>query len=245
VASPTCSFFYSTTIHSHSHSHSQFSIPSLPNSSFFLSFFPSTVHYSFSFFLRPPSIMICSPRSNKPGSNWLDRLRSNKGIPTDDNLDLDTFLLNLTTHSPQPRPIKPLRHRPPITHDDPPLTSFLAHLFNPGAATLTSKKCPRKQANPKIFLPSSTSTITVNAPADAVVEVENRGVEGEDGDEDLKGFTKSEVTVIDTSCPVWKVDKFVFRKNSVWKIRERKQKNKFVAKKKSKLTHQLDIHGIG
>lgn len=77
------------------------------------------------------------------------------------------------------------------------------------------------------------------------MEVENRGVEGEDGEEDLEGFTKSEVTVIDTSCPVWKVDKFVFRKNSVWKIRERKQKNKFVAKKKSKSTHELDIHGIG
>ena len=195
--------------------------------------------------------MICSPRSNKPGSNWLDRLRSNIGIPTDDNLDLDTFLLNLATHSPQPRPIKPLRHRPPITHDDPPLTAVLAHLFNPGAVTLTSRKCPRKQTNPKIFLPSSTTTITVNTPAsvpaDAAVEVENRGVEGEDCEEDFKGFTKSEVTVIDTSCPVWKVDKFVFRKNSVWKIRERKHKNKFVAKKKkkSKLTHELDIHGIG
>lgn len=241
--------FFSTLPYHHSfiHSHSQFSIPSLPNSSFFLS-----VHSPLlSFFLRPPSIMICSPRSNKPGSNWLDRLRSNKGIPTDDNLDLDTFILNLATHSPQPRPIKPLRHRPPITHDDPPLTTVLAHLFNPGAATITSKKCPRKQTNPKIFIPSSTiiSTTTANAPAatgvDAAVDVENRGVEGEDGEEDFKGFTKSEITVIDTSCPVWKVDKFVFRRNNVWKIRERKQKNKFVAKKKSKSTHELDIHGIG
>jgi drug/metabolite transporter (DMT)-like permease len=41
------------------------------------------------------------------------------------------------------------------------------------------------------------------------------------------------------------VDKFVFRKNNVWKVRERKQKNKFFAKKKSKLTHEFHIHGIG
>ncbi|CAJ2667359.1 uncharacterized protein LOC123909590 [Trifolium pratense] len=182
--------------------------------------------------------MICPDRSNNSGSNWLDRLRFNKGIPTGDDLDLDSFLLKLTSHSPQPRPI---RHRPTIT-DDPPLTTVLAQLFNPSAAvTLTTKKRPRKQTNPKIFLASSTTITGGVAP----VEVENRGEEGEDGEEDLKGFTKSEVTVIDTSCSVWKVDKFVFRKNSVWKVRERKQKNKFFAKKKSKMTHELDIHGIG
>ncbi|MCI20169.1 hypothetical protein A2U01_0041330, partial [Trifolium medium] len=141
-------------------------------------------------------------------------------------------------------------HRPTIT-DDPPLSTVLAQLFNPSATvTLTSKKCPRKQANPKIFLASSTTTTTAGntlatSGAVAPVEVENRGEEGDDGEEDLKGFTKSEVTVIDTSCSVWKVDKFVFRKNSVWKVRERKQKNKFFAKKKSKVTHEFDIHGIG
>ncbi|GAU43674.1 hypothetical protein TSUD_302370 [Trifolium subterraneum] len=193
--------------------------------------------------------MICPDRSNKPGSNWLDRLRFNKGIPTGEDLDLDSFLLKLTSHSPQPPPIKPPRHRPTIT-DDPPLSVVISQLFNPSATvTLTTKKCPRKQTNPKIFLASSTTTAAVNTLATtggvAPVEVENRGEEGEDGEEDLKGFTKSEVTVIDTSCSVWKVDKFVFRKNSVWKVRERKQKNKFFAKKKSKVTHEFDIHGIG
>ncbi|KHN19561.1 hypothetical protein glysoja_027818 [Glycine soja] len=53
---------------------------------------------------------------------------------------------------------------------------------------------------------------------------------------ELKGFTKSEVTVIDTSSPGWKVDKFVFRKNNVWKVREKKTKNKFLAKRKSNST---------
>ncbi|WJX34387.1 hypothetical protein P8452_22507 [Trifolium repens] len=190
--------------------------------------------------------MICPDRSNKSGSNWLDRLRFNRGIPTGDDLDLDSFLLNLTSHSPQPRPIKPPRHRPTIT-DEPPLTTVLAQLFNPSSTvTLISKKRPRKQTNPKIFHASSTTgnTPTITGGV-APVEVQDRGEEGEDTEEDLKGFTKSEVTVIDTSCSVWKVDKFVFRKNNVWKVRERKQKNKFFAKKKSKLTHEFHIHGIG
>ncbi|CAL5204146.1 unnamed protein product [Lathyrus oleraceus] len=192
--------------------------------------------------------MICSNRSDKTGSNWLDRLRSIKGIPTGDDIDLDSFLLRLTTHSPQPRPIKPPRRRPTVTHD-PPLTAILTQLFNPGAThSITSKKCPRKQTNPKIFIASSSTTIN-NAPTttggDAVVEVEDRCVEENDGAEDLKGFTRSEVTVIDTSCPGWKVDKLVFRKNSVWKVRERKSKTKLFAKKKSKTTHDLDIHGTG
>ncbi|XP_004502757.1 uncharacterized protein [Cicer arietinum] len=195
--------------------------------------------------------MICSTKS---GSNWLDRLRFNKGIPTDDDLDLDSFLLRIAahSHSPHTRPIhptnNPVRKCPTVTHD-PPLSALLAELFNPGTnLTLISKKCPRKQTNPKIFLASSATTSS-HAPAggdaDAAVVVEDRGEEGDEGDEDLKGFTRSEVTVIDTSCPAWKVDKFLFRKNSVWKIRERKPKNKFFAKKKSKTSHEIDIHGIG
>ncbi|XP_058757160.1 uncharacterized protein LOC131630394 [Vicia villosa] len=194
--------------------------------------------------------MICSNRSNKTGSNWLDRLRSNKGIPTDDNIDLDSFLLRLTSHSPQPRPIKPPRRRPTVTHD-PPLTAVLAHLFNPGATvSLTSNKCPRKQTNPKNFIASSSTvnnapTTTAATGGGVVVEVEDRCVEENNGEEDLKGFTRSEVTVIDTSCPRWKVDKLVFRKNSVWKVRERKSKTKFFAKNKSKTTPDLQHHGIG
>ncbi|MCI63464.1 hypothetical protein A2U01_0084721, partial [Trifolium medium] len=86
-------------------------------------------------------------------------------------------------------------HRPTIT-DDPPLSTVLAQLFNPSATvTLTSKKRPRKQTNPKIFLASSATTAgdtpTITGGV-ASVEVENRGEEGEDGEEDLKGFTKSE-----------------------------------------------------
>uniref|UniRef100_A0A2P2QEF7 Uncharacterized protein MANES_01G043100 n=1 Tax=Rhizophora mucronata TaxID=61149 RepID=A0A2P2QEF7_RHIMU len=35
-------------------------------------------------------------------------------------------------------------------------------------------------------------------------------------------YSKSEVTVIDTSCEVWKFDKLVFRKKNVWKVRDKK-----------------------
>lgn len=62
----------------------------------------------------------------------------------------------------------------------------------------------------------------------------------DDGGDELKGFTRSEVTVIDTSCPGWKVDKLVFRKKNVWKVRERKPKNKSSVKKKRKGVHEVD-----
>ncbi|XP_061364064.1 uncharacterized protein LOC133307552 [Gastrolobium bilobum] len=207
--------------------------------------------------------MLCSARTGKSGSNWLDRLRSNKGIPTGDDLDLDSFLLTTHSHSPQPRPNNPTRTRPSEIHD-PPMSTLLAELFNMGNATLTqtSKKCPRKQTNPKFFLASSsTDTRNVTAGGGAVpstlsdaAEAEreeeetavDRGEEEEENDNDgneLKGFTRSEVTVIDTSCTGWKVDKFVFKKNNVWKVRERKPKTKYFAKKK-KSNGTLDINGI-
>ncbi|XP_027338751.1 uncharacterized protein LOC113852631 [Abrus precatorius] len=206
--------------------------------------------------------MLCSPQTAKSGSNWLDRLRSNKGIPTGDDLDLDSFLLTAHSHSPQARPNIPPQARQSETRD-PPMSSVLAELFNMGATlTKTSKKCPRKQTNPKIFVASfAANTRSAAAPAaapsaDAVVPEEDE-VGADRGDEDeienekegneLKGFTKSEVTVIDTSLPGWKVDKFVFRKNNVWKVRERKLKTKFFAKKKSNSTfvpRELDVNGF-
>ncbi|XP_057454794.1 uncharacterized protein LOC130746235 isoform X2 [Lotus japonicus] len=225
--------------------------------SFSHSLHPLLLHLNFPL---SPSTMICSIRTGKSGSEWLDRLRSSKGIPTGDDIDLDSFLRTAHSHSPQPRPRNPPRHRPhPSETRDPPLSAILAQLFNTGTAlTLTSKKCPRKQTNPKIFLAHSSSTSTaaadspVAAPSgDVAVEEEqpaavNRGGGGEeengddDGGDELKGFTRSEVTVIDTSCPRWKVDKLVFRKKNVWKVRERKPKNKSSVKKKRKGVHEVD-----
>ncbi|ESW08432.1 hypothetical protein PHAVU_009G045300 [Phaseolus vulgaris] len=202
--------------------------------------------------------MLCSAQTGKSGLNWLDRLRSSKGIPTGDEPDLDSFLLTAHPQSPQARPNDPPRKPPSATRDEPkPMTALLAELFCMGATlTKTNKKCPRKQTNPKIFLASAAANTAVVAAAAAprvdtvVPEVEeeataDRGEEAE-GNE-LKGFTKSEVTVIDTSCPGWKVDKFVFRKNNVWKVRERKPKNKFLAKRKSNsilAPRDVDVNAI-
>ncbi|KAL2339546.1 hypothetical protein Fmac_007486 [Flemingia macrophylla] len=203
--------------------------------------------------------MLCSAQTGKSGLNWLDRLRSSKGIPTGDDPDLDSFLLTAHSQSPQAPPNPPSHPRPKPK----PISTVLAELFNVGAAlTQTYHKCPRKQTNPKIFLPSSSSSAAVArapftaaaaaaaAPSahDAAVPqaaeeaAADRGDEEEEGNE-LKGFTKSEVTVIDTSCPGWKVDKFVFRKNNVWKVRERKPKTKISAKRKtSSALAPCDLH---
>ncbi|KAK7410765.1 hypothetical protein VNO78_01839 [Psophocarpus tetragonolobus] len=198
--------------------------------------------------------MLCSAQTGKAGLNWLDRLRSNKGIPTGDEPDLDSFLLTTHPQSPQARPN---RNPPSEARDHPrPMTTILAELFCMGATlTQTNKKCPRKQTNPKIFLASSAATTIAAsaAPSSAyavVPQVEEEApadrADEEEGNE-LKGFSKSEVTVIDTSCPGWKVDKFVFRKNNVWKVRERKPKNKFLAKRKSNSTlspRHVDVNAI-
>ncbi|KNA06794.1 hypothetical protein SOVF_177830 [Spinacia oleracea] len=60
--------------------------------------------------------------------------------------------------------------------------------------------------------------------------------EGEE-DVDLKAYSRSEVTIIDTSFEEWKSDKWVFRKNDEWKIKEKKSKckSRVSAGKKRKL----------
>lgn len=61
------------------------------------------------------------------------------------------------------------------------------------------------------------------------VELEERG------ERELKGYSKSEVTVIDTSCEVWKTEKLVFRRKSVWKVREKKRKVRSFGRNKRKV----------
>ncbi|KAF7816625.1 uncharacterized protein G2W53_030594 [Senna tora] len=224
--------------------------------------------------------MLCSAPAGKSASNWLDRLRSNRGIPTGDDLDLDSFLANY----PDPTSSDSFHSISQHTHSTknrtrgseisaadarPTMSSVLAELFNVGgslsrSSKLSGKKCPRKQTNPKSFVASSSlrysSSIECcarkdeNAPATnssnhdaAELKEENLDCcdveeEKDNGGNELRGFSKSEVTVIDTSCPGWKVEKFVFRKNNVWKVRERKGKSKFFAKKKSKGTFGFDNH---
>lgn len=70
----------------------------------------------------------------------------------------------------------------------------------------------------------------------------NNGGGEEEEDVDLKTYSRNEVTVIDTSCEEWKSDKWVFRKNDDWKIREKKSKSKsrvFGGKKRKLLVSNL------
>ena len=57
----------------------------------------------------------------------------------------------------------------------------------------------------------------------------------ERGEREMKGYSKSEVTVIDTSCEVWKTEKVVFRRKSVWKVREKKSKVRSFGRNKRKV----------
>lgn len=50
----------------------------------------------------------------------------------------------------------------------------------------------------------------------------------------LMGFSRTEVTVIDTSCAPWKFEKLLFRKKNVWKVRDKKSKMMNLGKKKRK-----------
>ncbi|XP_028790781.1 uncharacterized protein LOC114746691 [Neltuma alba] len=211
--------------------------------------------------------MLCSAPAQKSGLNWLDRLRHNKGIPTGDDVDLDSFLAN----HPNPTSSDSFQSISEPTHSSknrtrgseisaadvrPPLSSVLAELFNMGGRLSSGKKCPRKQTNPKFFFASSLRNTgivdcarkddNVPAPNSFNNDTAKRQEEGldccdveeekeNDGNE-LRGFSKSEVTMIDTSCPGWKAEKFVFRKGNVWKVRERKGKSKSFSKKKNKGT---------
>lgn len=76
----------------------------------------------------------------------------------------------------------------------------------------------------------------------SVVEAEAVDEEEEKGEKDLVGFSRSEVTVIDTSFKIWKSDKLVFRRRNVWKVREKKGKSKVVSKmmKKKKKKRECD-----
>ncbi|KAF9671059.1 hypothetical protein SADUNF_Sadunf12G0007400 [Salix dunnii] len=76
-------------------------------------------------------------------------------------------------------------------------------------------------------------------------DVEEEKGFGVSGDKELKGYSRSEVTVIDTSCQVWKFDKFVFRKKNVWKVRDKKGKSWVFGGKKRKGNDLESANGNG
>ncbi|XP_058010077.1 uncharacterized protein LOC110635661 isoform X2 [Hevea brasiliensis] len=244
--------------------------------------------------------MLCSIPTGKSGSNWLDRLRSNKGFPAADDLDLDRFLTNHhnsfsdsplanpsnslinsnseSTQSDNKRVTAHSSHAAETSSESGDkqwfgaMTNVLCDLFNMGElnekiSRFSGKKSARKQTNPKfcdVSTPTSAndidsigkdeyvqaatvslhsdnnSNIGANANWDDDVDEEKEKASGGGSggsDRELKGYSRSEVTVIDTSFEVWKFDKLVFRRKNIWKVRDKKGKSWGVGTKKRKGNH--------
>ncbi|KAI3411242.1 uncharacterized protein J3R85_018218, partial [Psidium guajava] len=243
--------------------------------------------------------MLCSAPTDRSGSNWLDRLRSTKGFPAGDGLDLDHFLANPQNPSPPTPPASDPSTSESIhsvqsqittqngahsvrTAQNPGdekdwygiMTGVLSELFNMGdGGGEIARKSSRKQPNPRFFPNSRTCDASAGekisdcAAAAAAARGENAGwrtpsadlesdavdrtVRGVDADgeeeeeeeekesgdnKDLVGYSRSEVTVIDTSCESWKFEKVLYRRKNVWKVRDRKGKvRSCIGRKKRKL----------
>ncbi|XP_039025303.1 uncharacterized protein LOC120158554 isoform X2 [Hibiscus syriacus] len=246
--------------------------------------------------------MLCSIPTAKSGSNWLDRLRSIKGFPAADNLDLDHFLSNPnppasplinasdspdsnaeSTHSNDKQLQNPNPPPPPpeVTSAEPSgdkkwfgiMTNVLSELFNMGEQAPTSrfskKKSSRKQTNPRICIFNTpdvnsteerkSSSDNVRKDKDVLVSTrslssreeakreseqrsQNNNVEGEEeegedkgeAERELVGYSRSEATVIDTSCKEWKADKLIFKRKNIWKVKDKKGKSRAIGRKKRK-----------
>lgn len=135
------------------------------------------------------------------------------------------------------------------------MTDVLNELFYFGDKCSNStklKKSARKQTNPRICTFSGDGSRDNGDAAQRKVALlrsdqSNCGVEGVkvlgrwetegDGvgrDANLVGFSRTEVTVIDTSYESWKFDKLLFRKKNVWKVRDKKGKGETVGGKKKR-----------
>ncbi|CAL1375638.1 unnamed protein product [Linum trigynum] len=192
--------------------------------------------------------MLCSVPDGKPSSNWLDRLRSTKGFPTSGDVGLDDFLLTKPTAdddasdsptSDDAIASNSLVNSNSVAEQAPKIsgrngegdwfgvmTNVLSDLFYMGRPTgITRNKGARKQTNPKFRALLASPALRGDEKA-----------AGCGGDRELKGYSRSEVTVIDTSYEVWKFDKLVFRKRNIWKVRDKKGKSwvSAAAKKKRK-----------
>ncbi|KAJ0987664.1 hypothetical protein J5N97_006020 [Dioscorea zingiberensis] len=181
-----------------------------------------------------------------PGSNWLERLRRSKGLPTSD-LDLDAFISSLPNPNPNPDPVQPPAPPAKPGCGNPQvfdlMSSVLSELFvmNAPAATVAEKpKSSRKQRNPKLCsrldsASASGARAVARAPATSPSSAENSLAGVKKGrpakprrkrgpaSSDFGAYSRTEVTVIDTSSsPGWKSEKIIFSKGLVWKVRDKK-----------------------
>ncbi|KAL7108157.1 hypothetical protein ACP275_06G097800 [Erythranthe tilingii] len=206
--------------------------------------------------------MLCPAPTGKSGKSWLDRLRTAKGFPENGVNDLEQFLQNPNspTHEmPQSKPNSASISDPPEGKDEQlfsMMSNVLNELFNFGDKCSNSakvKKSARKQTNPRICAVPNNGGDASNAASVKVALLRsgdsNSGVEGvrelckwdnEGGEEgfgrdgNLIGFSRTEVTVIDTSYECWKFDKLLYKKKNVWKVRDKKGKCEIVGSKKKK-----------
>lgn len=241
--------------------------------------------------------MLCSISTGKSGSNWLDRLRSSKGFPAADQLDLEQFLNHNTPNLSNSSDgkvfgstadqIDPNSSSNSVQSDKRQaidgnqatetncgngeselfgvMNNVLSELFYMGDSKSFSKKSCRKQQNPKICILSTPKIdndtcrkdedVSGALPLSLNYSREMKGmsnklklqegdgvnvgpVDGEEeeekGNTDLSAFSRTEVTVIDTSFPSWKFEKMLFRRKNVWKVRDRKCKSTITNRRKRK-----------
>ncbi|KAL8153495.1 hypothetical protein V2J09_011255 [Rumex salicifolius] len=223
------------------------------------------------------------------GANWLDRLRSSRGFPPADTLDLNQFISGQGSPSTvvEPRRLASLHavdeeeeEEEEGEGEDENVNDILCELFAMGGGGRRRKgrgrvetsncsgnwrKSSRKQQNPRFWDATASSKKSSNGGCsdDLSKRKDKKGLnrnnnklassgdnslnqhrklrdskdpgelgqDVEEKEEDLKGYSKSEVTVIDSSIQGWKIELLVFRKRkskskSVWKVREKTNKSR-------------------
>ncbi|GAV73255.1 hypothetical protein CFOL_v3_16741 [Cephalotus follicularis] len=213
--------------------------------------------------------MLCPTATAKSGSSWLDRLRSSKGFPAADNLHIDHFLKERQSSNSECKRRPPTQNG---VKDEEEwvgvMTNVLSELFIMGGSdNVSGKKSLRKQPNPKFCVISTPHVVgdhqgkSVRKDENAQDQVEvlpnwdsnSNGAETNDvGElkekekekekEVLFGYSRSEVTVIDTSSSVWKLDKLVIRRKNVWKVRDKRGKSSNTAVRNKRKQAAADAH---
>uniref|UniRef100_A0A803MUV7 Uncharacterized protein n=1 Tax=Chenopodium quinoa TaxID=63459 RepID=A0A803MUV7_CHEQI len=185
----------------------------------------------------------------------LDRFLSSSSSGSAPTADSATHSDSNQSHAP-PIPDRLRREKPPECNPSAgEFAGVLCGLFNMGgeSSRTFSKKSSRKQANPRFCGASSESELPSGPSSSDDLRREKSDNCGfvSSGDNslndnsgnvrvdevkfdddvveeviDLKSYSRSEVTIIDTSFDEWKSDKWVFRKNDEWKIKDKKCKFK-------------------
>ncbi|KAG8381592.1 hypothetical protein BUALT_Bualt06G0137500 [Buddleja alternifolia] len=208
--------------------------------------------------------MLCAVSTGKSGSTWLERLRTAKGFTDNGASDLENFIQNPNSpnqerHDPCPDP-DPISG--PARNEDKQLFNIMSdvlhELFNYGDNcddSIKIRKSGRKQANPRICAFSNNCSDENNNAAmesrrgdssSGVDGKEELGIRENEGEEDgrdvnFSGFSRTEVTVIDTSYEMWKSEKLLYRKKNVWRVRDKKGKGEIMGgKKKRKVNVEED-----